>query len=420
MHRVLWLGVAGVAALAAGWVFLGGTIAADPSGPAPQSAKVVDASKYPSLQAALDAVPEVGGLVKLPPGEFRIESPLVLARANTRVEGCGAATRIVNCCAAGQPTFVVRPANLGEDPKARIWRVQLADFRLVGDPQAIDGKSGKPASGDGLLAENADELYVHGLSIDHHGGSGIHLVNCYEDPRIADSILTYNAKAGLWIDGGHDIVVSANHFEENGDGVRCLDSFNLTMTGNNLDDHLGNGVVIENTYGSVVSGNMIEECQGAAVVLGRDCYGITISANVIADNFGGGVDLRDAWGCTVSANTFTITAVYSIRIGPESGRIVIAGNNFSDSYIGGTRKRQDKLNEATGIVLEGTSDIAISGNVFAGLAGPAIRADAKCSRIAATGNLMTDLNRRSTGKERLGAMDLGGARPLVADHNLAE
>ena len=57
------------------------------------------------------------------------------------------------------------------------------------------------------------------------------------------------------------------------------------MTGNNLDDHLGDGVVIENTYGSVVAGNMIEECKGTAIVLDRDCYGIALSANVIAHLF---------------------------------------------------------------------------------------------------------------------------------------
>ena len=53
------------------------------------------------------------------------------------------------------------------------------------------------------------------------------------------------------------------------------------MSGNNLDNHLGRGVVIENTYGSVVASNMIEECQAEAIVLDRDCYGITLSANVI-------------------------------------------------------------------------------------------------------------------------------------------
>ncbi len=106
------------------------------------------------------------------------------------------------------------------------------------------------------------------------------------------------------------------------------------MTGNNLDDHLGNGVVIANTYGSVVSGNMIEECQGTAIILDRDCYGITLSANVIAHEFTDGIDLRDAHGCAVSANTFTIVKRHALVIGPESGRITVTGNNFSDSTIG--------------------------------------------------------------------------------------
>ena len=155
-----------------------------------------------------------------------------------------------------------------------------------------------------------------------------------EDPRICDSLLTYNKKTGLNIVGCHDIVVNANQFEENQDAVRCIDGFNLCMTGNNLDDHLGDGVVIENTYGSVVSGNMIEECNGTAIILDRDCYGITLSANVIAHEVNGGIDLRDAHGCSVSANTFTIVKKDAVRVGPASGRITVSGNNFSDSYIG--------------------------------------------------------------------------------------
>ena len=378
---------------------------------------VIDASKYPSLQAAFDAVPATGGLVTLPPGEFLLHSPLVLARSDTRVQGAGAATCLVNCNQDGQPAMVIRPADLAANPKARLWRVQVADFRIKGDPEAVDGKSTQPKGGDGLLVQNVDEFYAHGMSIDHHGGHGLNLVNCHEDPRIADSIFTYNAQAGVNILGGHDIVVNANHFEENQDALRCVDSFNLCMNANNLDDHLRDGVVIENTYGSVLAGNMIEECNGWAVVLDRDCYGITISANVIADNFGGGVDLRDAWGCAVSANTFTITAVQALRVGPGSGRITITGNNFSDSFIGQKHRREGKPNEATGIALLGTTDIVVSGNIFAGLAEEAVRADDQCRRVAVTGNVMTDLGRASPQKKP--ALDLR-AKEIVVENNLPD
>jgi len=173
--------------------------------------------------------------------------------------------------------------------------------------------------------------------------------------------------------------------------VRCVDGFNLCMTGNNLDDHLGEGVVIENTYGSVVSGNMIEECKGTAIVLDRDCYGIALSANVIAHN-GAGIDLRDAHGCTVSANTFTIMKTRALAIGPNSGRIAVTGNNFSNSYIGEDQvKRGVDDRAAAGIVLDGTSDITVVGNLFSSVRPKALAVEGKPSRrVLFAHNVLTD------------------------------
>ncbi len=376
----------------------------------------IDAAAHPSLQAALDALPESGGVVRLPPGRHEIDRPLVLARSNARLQGCGAATCIVNRNAEGRAALVIQAPDFEKDPKARLWRVQVADLRICGDPEAVDAKSTSPKSGSGLVAHNVNEIFLHNVSIDHCGGHGASLVNCYEDPRVADSIFTYNGQAGLHLVGCHDIVVAANHFEENQDALHCIDSFNLCMTGNNLDDHRRHGVVIENTYGSVLSGNMIEECEETAVILDRDCYGITVSANVLADNFGGGVDLRDAWGCAVSANTFTIDAVRALVVGPQSGRITISGNNFSDSYIGGKTRREGKPNLATGIQLQGTRDVLVSGNVFSGLEGAAVRADERCVRINIRGNSVVGVQRSNSG--RLPAVDLGGAADCVVKDNL--
>ncbi len=387
--------------------------AADKRAPA---AAVIDAAQYASLQEALDAVPAGGGLVKLPPGRFEITAPLVLSRSETRVIGSGAATCIVNCNQEGQPALIIQSPERDTKPKAELWRVQLADFRICGDPQAIDAKSTEPKSGDGVLARGINELYLHGMSIDHCGGHGLNLDHCYEDPRITDSIFTYNAQAGVNLLGCHDIVVSANQFEENQDALRCADSFNLTMTGNNLDDHRRHGVVIENTYGSVVSGNMIEECEGTAVILDRDCYGITLSANVLADNFGGGIDLRDAHGCAVSANTFTIDWVRGLIVGPASGRITVTGNNFSDSYLGEQTRRQATQNLATGVLLDGARDVVVSGNQFSGLDGPAVEARGDCRRLAVTGNICVGVSRSTSGSQP--ALDVAGARDSVVQNNI--
>ena len=382
------------------------------------SPEVIRAAEYENLQAALDAVPEQGGLIVLPPGQFMIDQPLVLTRGETRIIGAGAATCLVNTNEEGKPTLIVRPVDIEESPRSRIWRVQLADFRICGDPNAVNAKSTEPKSGDGVFAHGVHEIYFHGMSIDHHGGNGINMVNCEEDARVSDSILTYNRKAGLAIDGGHDIVVNANHFEENQDAVHCIDSFNLCMNGNNLDDHLGNGVIIENTYGSVLSGNMIEECQGIGIILDRDCYGITLSANVIAHNFSGGIDLRDAWGCAVSANTFTLDDKFGVKVGPGAGRIPISGNAFCDSFHGDAAKRKVKENFAGGIVLEGTSDIAVTGNTFTGLSRDAIATDDACQRIVFQGNLVFGGNPIAEGGQA--RVKLDAASGVVTQGNLVE
>ena len=346
----------------------------------PGARPAIDASAYSSLQAAIDAVSEQGGVLRLPPGEFVIAKPLVVTRSDVLIEGSGTATHIRNINEEGLPALILRPEGGEEgDPQ---WRIQLSDFRITGNEK----------SGHGILAVRVNELYVEGVTVSYHGGDGLHLDNCYEDPRISDSLITYNKQTGLNLIGCHDIVVAGNQFEENQDALRCTDGYNLCMTGNNLDDHLGRGVVVENTYGSVVSGNMIEECKGTAILLDRNCYGITLGSNVIAHN-GGGIELRDAHGCAVSANTFTINSNFGLKIGPDSGRIAVAGNSFSDSYIGKGEVWRDRNDlSAAGMLLESTSQLTVSANVFSSVRPKAVELKGSASReVVFTSNLLVDV-----------------------------
>ena len=359
---------------------------------------VVNAGDYDTLQEAADAIPESGGILMIPPGTYEVTNPVHIKTGDTRIVGSGSATHIVNKNTDGKAALLIEhPEWIGKSvpSKERLWRVNIANLRI----------SGNEKSGAGIEARYIEEIFIHGVSSSYNGGDGIKLFYCYEDPRVSDCLLTYNKKSGLAIDGCHDIIVSANQFEENQDGVRCLDSFNLAMSGNNLDDHLGDGVVIENTYGSVVASNMIEECQGWAIVLDRDCYGVTLSANVIAHEFTGGVDLRDAHGCAVSANTFTIVKKIGIAVREKSGSITISANNFSDSWIGKDdtgaiqRKRDSKPtkteenpNEAAGILLENCEALVISGNLFSGLVGEAVKKVGNCRKVLVDSNGLQELD----------------------------
>ena len=142
----------------------------------PGARRVVDASEYASIQAALDDLPMDGGALRLPPGTFEIREPLQLSAEDVLIEGSGTATHIKNVNRQGKPAFVIE----APEGKTSIWRIRLANFRITGNPN----------SGDGIVARSVDELFIDGVTSSYHGGHGLLLDGCYEDPRICDSLIT--------------------------------------------------------------------------------------------------------------------------------------------------------------------------------------------------------------------------------------
>jgi hypothetical protein len=193
----------------------------------------INAAAYSSLQAAINALPENGGAVRLPAGRFEISEPLVLETQDALLTGEWTATEIVNANTSGRPAIIIRSRSHAIGPRSYVWRVQLSNLRLIGNEK----------SSHGIEAQRVNEIFINGVTVSYHGGDGIHLRGCYEDARIANSMISYNRGTGVAIVACHDIVVAANQLEENQDGLRCLDSFNLCMTDNNVDDHLRHGVV---------------------------------------------------------------------------------------------------------------------------------------------------------------------------------
>ena len=122
----------------------------------PGAREEIDAAKFPSLQAALDALPKEGGVVRIPPGTFEISQPLVLSRGDVLIQGSGAATHIKNVNADGQPALVVKHPD-GEKVKAddKLWRVMLSNFRITGNEK----------SGHGIEALLIDEIFLQGVAV---------------------------------------------------------------------------------------------------------------------------------------------------------------------------------------------------------------------------------------------------------------
>lgn len=94
----------------------------------------IDAANYESLQGAIDALPTEGGCVRIPAGRFEIAQPLVLEAGDVLLTGQGTASELVNANQSGKPCLIVRPKNLAGDPKATLWRVQVAKRPAGDDP----------------------------------------------------------------------------------------------------------------------------------------------------------------------------------------------------------------------------------------------------------------------------------------------
>ncbi|MEM7146327.1 MAG: right-handed parallel beta-helix repeat-containing protein [Verrucomicrobiota bacterium] len=348
----------------------------------------IRAADYPSLQAAIDALPAEGGEVVLPAGRFELSEPLLVTIGDVHLRGAGTATHLHNINTDGEPAIALRPEEPIERPALKSkdrryrWRIRLSNLRITGNE----------ASGPGIDALWVNELFLDGITVSENGGAGIYMEHCLENARVSDCQITYNRGAGIDILGNHDTVISANQLEENQDAVRFIDGFNLTCTGNNIDDHLRHGVVVENSMGNTISANMIEQCQGIGIVLEGDTYATTIGSNIFTNNRKGGVSMHDAHSSTIAGNTFSIVPMRAVYVDEKSRALTISGNTFANRAVGeGEIKGRAEMNVASGIVLESASVLSITGNTFSRLDTPAVMMMGRpARRVVFQGNLLVN------------------------------
>ncbi len=138
---------------------------------------VIDADRYVTIQAAINALPDEGGVVHLPPGTFEISEPLKVTKSDVLIEGAGTATHIKNVNTEGKSALILQHPSGGDNRKAEIWRIRLANFRITGNEK----------SGHGIEANRINEIFIDGVTVSYHGADGVRLYYCYEDPRICDS-----------------------------------------------------------------------------------------------------------------------------------------------------------------------------------------------------------------------------------------
>src|SRR6185369_10790161 len=103
-RRALLITAILVGSLAIGWQH----VVSQPTPPLaklPGARPAIDAANYPSLQAAIDALPPTGGVIHLPAGTFEISKPLQIVQEDVLIQGSGTATHIKNVNETGEPAI---------------------------------------------------------------------------------------------------------------------------------------------------------------------------------------------------------------------------------------------------------------------------------------------------------------------------
>ncbi|MHC4682654.1 MAG: hypothetical protein ACYTEK_28745, partial [Planctomycetota bacterium] len=105
----------------------------------PGARAVIEAARYPTIQAALDALPQEGGVVRLPPGTFEISEPLKVTVSDALIEGAGTATHIKNVNTQGRSALILQHRSGAENRKSELWRIRLSNFRITGNEKSGSG-----------------------------------------------------------------------------------------------------------------------------------------------------------------------------------------------------------------------------------------------------------------------------------------
>ena len=346
------------------------TYPAFPLVPAKGKQAAVSAGDFPSIQAAVDSLPAAGGMVIVPAGTREITQPVML-RSNVSLVGHGASSVIVNKNEDGgnaiecKESTQYRARDMYPPGAKGHHGVFIARLQIRGNPK----------SGHGIFLYQSDHFTIENCMTFFHGKSGIYLSYGEENDIVRGVISKWNGEHGLYIEGCHDTLITASHFEENRlDGVHVQkDNIQAGIVGCNSEDNGRFGVYNKGRWTQVIGCESDSNEGGAFVFIGPESeYGTVVSGSIgtvravaahhvaingnqasillsdchhcaVAGNVGGTIRLEDACRhVTISANSMS-----TITIGPWCHHIAITGNVCAAPIVDRGRDNASAGNVAT-------------------------------------------------------------------------
>ncbi len=275
------------------------------------------------LQAALDALPEHGGTIWVPPGRWEVESTAEIALRegqHLNLIGDGRASVLVSTMSAGEPLISIAGA-IGK------W---WPDLRITVRDLAFEGGH---ASGDALVIDHPNDTMIDACFFIGHGGTAVNFVGKGTNATVRDCWMR-DCHRALAAENLHHLTLHGNQTRRLNEGQVQREHIYLDrncrevrIVGNHFAYGDAEAIVLDGTAQHVISGNTIEGFMTAIQALAsRD---MVISSNYLH----GPVGVRLAGAChgfSITGNTFINNAEAAIRIEDASGS---GGHTISGNVI---------------------------------------------------------------------------------------
>lgn len=229
-----------------------------------------------ALQAALDAAPDTGAVIRLGPGEHRLDGRWnIQSRSKILIEGAGSdrTKLLVEAGSSSQPTILIQGGN---SIKLKGFRVEQTGIGLEtgagGNGLTVDGPNARIVVEDvfvlgfgggmrftGSSGSPIKHLFLDRCGAERSNGYGMLFEHCervvnwmpwschhrMDGVKLADHVTDYESWGGVHKSNGwiYDSEGAATPYSENGNGIDCFAGGDtVTFWGGEFDHNNGGGI----------------------------------------------------------------------------------------------------------------------------------------------------------------------------------
>lgn len=307
-----------------------------------------------AFQRAIDALPDAGGTVTVPAGDYLIDpTRRVHLRSRMHLQMARDA-RLVAKPNAEERTYVLEAA--------RVSDIEISGGHVVGDRDRHLGTTGE--WGHGIALYGVKRATLRDVRVSRCWGDGIaigakkakrtdKLTDPSEDIVIVGAVATGNRRQGLTIGHSRDVRVYDSEFADTaGTAPQC-------------------GIDIESDRPWDIRRVLVENCRihgnrGGGIQVYMRAHDVTIRGCTIEDNHGHGILAVGATDGLIESNLIRDNGLVGVGLRARTRNFVVRGNRFGNNA---TRRRSRSRQASEAIEshirrAEDTSEITVVGNRF--------------------------------------------------------